>query len=144
MAGWSSVELTQLTTATREPFGKEARSSKDLKPKVKVYAVEPLNADDCYQSKLKGELTPNLYPPETIADGVKCSIGLNIWPIIRDLVGDVYTVIEDEIKVQVHDEDPAGWGKLVPSVSRAMGCTNVSPLRGWPSIRYWISMDCCE
>uniref|UniRef100_A0A8C8U840 Serine racemase n=1 Tax=Peromyscus maniculatus bairdii TaxID=230844 RepID=A0A8C8U840_PERMB len=69
-----------------------------LKPNVKVYAAEPLNADDCYQSKLKGELTPNPHPPETIADGVKSSIGLNTWPIIRDLVDDVFTVTEDEIK----------------------------------------------
>uniref|UniRef100_I3MI10 Serine racemase n=1 Tax=Ictidomys tridecemlineatus TaxID=43179 RepID=I3MI10_ICTTR len=72
--------------------------SQALKPSVKVYAAEPLNADDCYKSKLKGELTPNPYPPETIADGVKSSIGLNTWPIIRDLVDDVFTVTEDEIK----------------------------------------------
>ncbi|XP_021093759.1 serine racemase isoform X3 [Heterocephalus glaber] len=71
---------------------------KALKPTVKVYAAEPLNADDCYQSKLKGELTPNTYPPETVADGVKSSIGTNTWPIIRDLVDDVFTVTEDEIK----------------------------------------------
>ncbi|KAF4012205.1 hypothetical protein G4228_004046 [Cervus hanglu yarkandensis] len=73
---------------------------KALRPSVKVYAAEPLNADDCYQSKLKGELTPNPYPPETIADGIKSSIGLNTWPIIRDLVDDVFTVTEDEIKVK--------------------------------------------
>ncbi|XP_027964998.1 serine racemase isoform X3 [Eumetopias jubatus] len=74
------------------------QSDEALRPTVKVYAAEPLNADDCYQSKLKGELTPNPYPPETIADGVKSSIGLNTWPIIRDLVDDVFTVTEDEIK----------------------------------------------
>lgn len=71
---------------------------------MKVYAAEPLNADDCYKSKLKGELTPNPYPPETIADGVKSSIGLNTWPIIRDLVDDVFTVTEDEIKVRLQEE----------------------------------------
>nr|XP_055165023.1 serine racemase-like [Nyctereutes procyonoides] len=68
-----------------------------LRPSVKVNAAEPLNADDCYQSKLKGELTPNPYPSETIAY-VKSSIGLNTWPIIRNLVDDVFTVTEDEIK----------------------------------------------
>ncbi|XP_030656012.1 serine racemase isoform X2 [Nomascus leucogenys] len=76
---------------------------KALKPSVKVYAAEPSNADDCYQSKLKGKLMPNLYPPETIADGVKSSIGLNTWPIIRDLVDDIFTVTEDEIKVNQLD-----------------------------------------
>lgn len=66
---------------------------------MKVFAAEPRNADDCYQSKVTGELTPNLHPPDTIADAVKTSIGPNTWPIIRDLVDDVLTVSEEEIKV---------------------------------------------
>ncbi|NXF94109.1 SRR racemase, partial [Eubucco bourcierii] len=71
---------------------------KALRPDVKVFAAEPCNADDCYQSKLRGELTPNLHPPETIADAVKTSIGPNTWPVIRDLVDGVLTVSEEEIK----------------------------------------------
>ncbi|NWW44722.1 SRR racemase, partial [Pedionomus torquatus] len=71
---------------------------KALRPDVKVFAAEPRNADDCYQSKVRGELTPNLHLPETIADAVKTSIGPNTWPIIRDLVDDVVTVSEEEIK----------------------------------------------
>ncbi|XP_042647454.1 serine racemase isoform X3 [Tyto alba] len=69
-----------------------------LRPDVKVFAAEPRNADDCYQSKVRGELIPNLHPPDTIADAVKTSIGPNTWPIIRDLVDDVLTVSEEEIK----------------------------------------------
>ncbi|XP_075024843.1 serine racemase isoform X3 [Calonectris borealis] len=69
-----------------------------LRPDVKVFAAEPRNADDCYQSKVRGELTPNLHPPDTIADAVKTSIGPNTWPIIRDLVDEVLTVSEEEIK----------------------------------------------
>ncbi|XP_042735881.1 serine racemase [Lagopus leucura] len=71
---------------------------KALRPDVKVFAAEPRNADDCYQSKLRGELTPNRHNPVTIADAVKTSIGENTWPIIRDLVDDVLTVSEEEIK----------------------------------------------
>ncbi|NXY92581.1 SRR racemase, partial [Alcedo cyanopectus] len=71
---------------------------KALRPEVKVFAAEPRNADDCYQSKLRGELTPNRHPPDTVADAVKTSIGPNTWPIIRDLVDDVLTVSEEEIK----------------------------------------------
>ncbi|XP_074888783.1 serine racemase isoform X2 [Buteo buteo] len=71
---------------------------KALRPDVKVFAAEPRNADDCYQSKVRGELTPNLHLPDTIADAVKTSIGPNTWPIIRDLVDDVLTVSEEEIK----------------------------------------------
>ncbi|XP_053313068.1 serine racemase [Spea bombifrons] len=72
---------------------------KAIKPEVRIYAAEPLNADDCYRSKVNGMLTPNLRPPTTIADSVKTSIGPNTWPIIRDLVDDVFVVREEEIKV---------------------------------------------
>ncbi|KAM6403256.1 serine racemase [Rhynochetos jubatus] len=71
---------------------------KALRPDVKVFAAEPRDADDCYQSKVRGELTPNPRPPDTIADAVKTSIGPTTWPIIRDLVDDVLTVSEEEIK----------------------------------------------
>ncbi|XP_077336716.1 serine racemase isoform X2 [Lithobates pipiens] len=71
---------------------------KTIKPDVRIYAAEPLNADDCYRSKVNGVLTPNPKPPTTIADAVKTSIGPNTWPIIRDLVDDVFVVTEEEIK----------------------------------------------
>ncbi|XP_043538591.1 serine racemase-like isoform X2 [Chiloscyllium plagiosum] len=71
---------------------------KTQRPQVKIYAAEPEKADDCYQSKQCGCLTPNKYAPVTIADGVKTSIGEKTWPIIRDLVDDVFTVSEEEIK----------------------------------------------
>ncbi|XP_038643252.1 serine racemase-like [Scyliorhinus canicula] len=68
------------------------------RPEVKIYAAEPENADDCYRSKQTGRLTPNASPPVTVADAVKTSIGDETWPIIRDLVDDVFTVSEEEIK----------------------------------------------
>uniref|UniRef100_K7FI19 Serine racemase n=1 Tax=Pelodiscus sinensis TaxID=13735 RepID=K7FI19_PELSI len=75
-----------------------AVAAKALRPDVRVYAAEPCNADDNYRSKVTGELTPNLHPPGTIADSVKTNIGPNTWPIIKDLVDDVLTVSEKEIK----------------------------------------------
>lgn len=80
--------------------GGSSCSPQALRPDVKVFAAEPSNVDDCYQSKVRGELTPNLHPRDTIADAVKTSIGPNTWPIIRDLVDDVLTVSEEEIKVK--------------------------------------------
>ncbi|XP_067877842.1 serine racemase-like isoform X2 [Heterodontus francisci] len=68
------------------------------RPQVKIYAAEPENADDCYRSKQSGRLTPNAQPPMTLADAVKTSIGAKTWPIIRDLVDDVFTVSEEEIQ----------------------------------------------
>ena len=75
-----------------------ATAIKDMKPKVKVVAAEPEMANDCYISKQSGILTPNPAFPKTIADGVKVSVGINAWPMVRDLVDDVITVSENEIK----------------------------------------------
>lgn len=72
---------------------------KSINPNVKVIAAEPEIADDCYVSKKTGVRTPNAAYPDTIADGVKVSIGPNTWPIVRDFVDDVITVSEDEIKL---------------------------------------------
>lgn len=92
------VQQQRTGTHSLKPSGSSC-SPQALRPDVKVFAAEPCNADDCYQSKVRGELTPNLHPPDTIADAVKTSIGPNTWPIIRDLVDDVLTVSEEEIKV---------------------------------------------
>ncbi|XP_063812167.1 TLC domain-containing protein 2-like isoform X2 [Pseudophryne corroboree] len=70
-----------------------------ITPDVRIYAAEPSNADDCYRSKMNVILTANPRPPITIADGVKTNIGHYTWPIIRDLVDDVFVVTEEEIKV---------------------------------------------
>jgi len=75
-----------------------AIAAKHIKPSVLVYAAEPEMANDCFISKKTGVKTSNKSPPVTIADGVKVSIGPNAWPIIRDVVDDVITVSEDEIK----------------------------------------------
>jgi threonine dehydratase len=37
-------------------------------------------------------------PPKTVADGLLTSMGSYTWPIVRDLVEQVITVSEDEIK----------------------------------------------
>lgn len=75
-----------------------AIAAKALKPSVKVIAAEPAIADDCYQSKQRGQLTKLTNYPSTIADGARINIGQLTWPIIRDMVDDVITVSEDEIK----------------------------------------------
>lgn len=94
---------------------------------MKVFAAEPRNADDCYQSKVRGELTPNLHPPDTIADAVKTSIGPTTWPIIRDLVDDVLTVSEEEIKVK------CSWLPSHGSCQQAAASIHALPLHSHPS-----------
>lgn len=69
-----------------------------LRPKSKVFACEPANADDLAQSLAKGEKQTIPFP-DTIADGQRnlCVGDLN-WAIIRELVSQGLTCSEAEIR----------------------------------------------
>lgn len=71
-------------------------ASHGVRPALRVFAAEPLGADDAARSKVAGKLIPQTNP-QTIADGLLTSLGELTWPIIRDQVEDVVTVSEDEI-----------------------------------------------
>ena len=70
-----------------------------LCPGIRVIAAEPELANDCYQSFVAKKHIRQSHFPSTVADGLRISVGNVAWPIIRDLVDDVITVTEDEIKV---------------------------------------------
>jgi len=67
-----------------------------LSPSTKVILGEPKNADDAYRSFKKGKITP-IQNPDTIADGLKVTIGDLNFEIIKDKVEDIITVTEKEI-----------------------------------------------
>lgn len=69
---------------------------KGVKPAVRVFGAEPLNADDAARSLATGERQPPL-PPNSIADGLLTNLGELTWPIIREHVESVVTVTEAEI-----------------------------------------------
>jgi threonine dehydratase len=58
---------------------------------TKVIAAEPSGADDAYQSFYQKRLIPSVNP-DTIADGLRTSLGSLTFPIIRRLVNDIITV----------------------------------------------------
>jgi len=60
-------------------------------PETKVIAAEPSGADDAYQSFYQKRLIPSVNP-DTIADGLRTSLGSLTFPIIRRLVNDIITV----------------------------------------------------
>jgi threonine dehydratase len=60
-------------------------------PNTKVIGAEPSGADDAYQSFYQKKLIPSLNP-DTIADGLRTSLGSLTFPIIRRLVNDIVTV----------------------------------------------------
>jgi threonine dehydratase len=67
-----------------------------LKPSVEIYAAEPEQADDVYQSFRKGEIVA-YDAPETIADGLKVPPKERTWHFIKNHVTDVLLASEQEI-----------------------------------------------
>ena len=61
-----------------------------------TYGAEPKGADDAYRSFKSGQLI-SMVNPNTIADGLRTSLGDKCFPIIQKHVKDIITVEEDEI-----------------------------------------------
>ena len=66
---------------------------------VKIILAEPARLDDAKRSFDAGE--PLKHAPDnkldSVADGLKTTLGPNTWPVIRDFVDDIYTVSEEDI-----------------------------------------------
>jgi len=71
-------------------------SIKLIKPGISVYGAEPEQANDAWQSFHTGELMPAL-APNTIADGLRTSLGPLTFSIIREHTDDILTVTEHQI-----------------------------------------------
>jgi threonine dehydratase/serine racemase len=99
-----------------------------------VFAAEPLGADDAARSVAAGERLLQA-DPRTVADGLRTSLGLHTWPIIRRGVREVVTVSDDAILDAMH----ALWQrtKLVVEPSGAVGLAAVlsDRMRGLQGLR---------
>jgi threonine dehydratase/serine racemase len=73
-----------------------AIAARALNPAIRLFAAEPLGADDAARSKAAGTFLAQT-GPHTIADGLLTSMGDLTWPVVRDLVEAVVTVAESEI-----------------------------------------------
>ena len=67
-----------------------------LAPSVKVYAAEPLNADDAARSFRAGHIVAD-DAPETVADGLKVPLKDLTWHFVQTHVTDILTATETEI-----------------------------------------------
>ncbi len=65
-------------------------------PQTKVYAGEPAGADDAYRSFYSGTLVEE-HEPNTIADGLRTTLGSINFPIIQQHVNAIYSCAEEEI-----------------------------------------------
>jgi threonine dehydratase len=69
---------------------------KGLAPRTRVVAGEPEKADDAYRSLKAGKIIP-VTNPDTIADGLRTSLGDLTFPIIERHVKDIIRVSEEGI-----------------------------------------------
>jgi threonine dehydratase len=67
-----------------------------LSPKTKIIGAEPAGADDTYRSFRAGRILP-VGTPNTIADGLRTTVGQLTFPIISRHVADIVTVSEETI-----------------------------------------------
>lgn len=68
----------------------------NLAPDVKIYAVEPEQADDAMRSFKAGHIIAD-DAPVTVADGLKVPLKENTWHFVSQFVTDVQTASEQEI-----------------------------------------------
>ncbi|MEJ0087727.1 MAG: pyridoxal-phosphate dependent enzyme [Pseudomonadota bacterium] len=77
-------------------IGGSALAAKALAPGIRVVGAEPSQADDAFQSFRSGERRA-VVTPNTIADGLRASIGVRNFELLRSHVDDVVTVSEAQI-----------------------------------------------
>jgi len=68
----------------------------NIAPEVKIYAAEPLNADDAARSFRAGHIIAD-DAPETVADGLKVPLKDLTWNFVSNHVTDILTATEEEI-----------------------------------------------
>jgi threonine dehydratase len=73
-----------------------AVAAKSMRPKIKVIAVEPANADDAAQSFRAGRLI-RTEKKFTIADGLRTNVTVPNFAVIQRYVDDIVTVSEEAI-----------------------------------------------
>lgn len=77
-------------------IGGTALAAKTLAPGIRVVGAEPANADDAYRSFKTGQRC-SVTTPDTLADGLRGSIGVRNFELLRSHVDDVVTVSEPQI-----------------------------------------------
>ena len=67
---------------------------------IMVVGAEPILADDAYRSKLLGSIQGHRIPgqtPNTVAEGLRTTLGPNTFPVVRDFVHSIIPVSEEGI-----------------------------------------------
>ncbi len=68
-------------------------AARHLAPRLRIFGVEPALADDARRSLAAGTIIPSTYP-DTVADGLRTSLGELTFPVLRSHLEDILTVDE--------------------------------------------------
>ena len=71
-------------------------SLSQVAPETRIYAAEPANADDAYQSFNKGEIVEK-DAQQSVADGLKTNLKPRTWHFVSSCVTDILLASESEI-----------------------------------------------
>lgn len=77
-------------------IGGSALAAFHLGNKTRIIGAEPFEVDDAYRSMISGRIESNI-TTNTIADGLKTTLGDNTLPLILNYVDKIIRVDEDEI-----------------------------------------------
>ena len=72
-----------------------ALTAEALNPAIEVFGAEPAGADDAFRSMQAGRIIP-MEKPDTIADGLRTSLGSLTFPIIQQHVKEIITVSDSK------------------------------------------------
>jgi len=92
----SSLDVISTPVGGGGLIGGTALAVKALSPGIRVIGAEPAQADDAYQSWRSGKRCA-VNAPQTIADGLRGSIGARNFELLRTHVDEIVTVSEAEI-----------------------------------------------
>jgi threonine dehydratase len=96
LAEMQSLDVISAPVGGGGLIGGTAIAARNLLPAIRIVGAEPAQADDAFQSFRSGERRA-VNAPQTIADGLRGSIGIRNFALLRKYVDDVVTVGEREI-----------------------------------------------
>jgi threonine dehydratase len=96
LAGVPDLEVISTPVGGGGLIGGTALAARTLVPRIRVVGAEPATADDAYRSLKTGQRC-SVTTPDTLADGLRGSIGARNYELLRTLVDDVVTVSEAQI-----------------------------------------------
>jgi threonine dehydratase len=73
-----------------------AVATRALAPKARVIGAEPLGADDAWRSLKAGHIEPVSHP-DTVADGLRATIGPLTFAVLREKIDEVVRIEEQDI-----------------------------------------------